>query len=258
MTLDRRTFVTLGAATLMTSLSARAIGREDSPWGRIRAVAFDAFTLFDPRPVFQACESAAPGHGAQLADAWRTRLFEYQWLRALAGQYEDFGTCARGALEFAARSLKIDLPKNARDALMQGWLELRAWPDVAPALAELKHSGKRLALLSNATAAMLNAGLKNSGLEAAFDQVISTGRVRSFKPDPNAYRLGTDLLQLGKGEILFVAFAGWDVAGAKWFGYPTFWNNRQNAAAEGLEVEPDGAGATLNDVAQFLAARRTL
>jgi 2-haloacid dehalogenase len=255
MTLDRRTFVTLGAATVMTSLSARATDREDSPWGLIRAVAFDAFPIFDPRPVFQACEGAAPGHGAQLADAWRTRLFEYQWLRALAGQYEDFGTCARGALEFAARSLKIDLPQNARDALMHGWLELRAWPDVAPALAALKRSGMRLALLSNATAAMLEAGLKNSGLEAAFDQVISSGRARSFKPDPNAYRLGTDLLQLGKGEILFVAFAGWDVAGAKWFGYPTFWNNRQNAPAEGLEVEPDGAGATLNDVVQFLAAR---
>jgi len=253
MTLDRRAFVTLGTATLLTSLTARAIDREDSPWGRIKAVAFDAFPIFDPRPVFQACEAAAPGHGPQLADAWRTRLFEYQWLRALAGQYEDFWSCARGALAFAARSLQIELSRDARDALMQGWLELRAWPDVAPALNELQRSGKRLALLSNATRAMLDAGLKNAGLAAAFDHVISTGAARSFKPDPNAYRLGTDILQLGKGEILFVAFAGWDVAGAKWFGYPTFWNNRQNAAAEGLDVEPDGIGATLADVVQFLA-----
>jgi 2-haloacid dehalogenase len=261
MNLDRRTFVTLGAATLMTSLSARAMAREDSRWGRIQAVAFDAFPIFDPRPIFKACEEAAPGQGAQLADAWRTRLFEYQWLRALAGQYEDFWTCARGALEYAARSLQIDLSTGARDALMQGWLKLRAWPDVAPALAELKRSGKRLALLSNATPAILNAGLKNAGLEAAFDHVISTGAARSFKPDPNAYRLGTDILQLGKGEILFVAFAGWDVAGARWFGYPTFWNNRQGAAAEGLAtadrlaLEPDGSGATLHDVVQFLRAR---
>jgi 2-haloacid dehalogenase len=36
---------------------------------------------------------------------------------------------------------------------------------------------------------------------------------------------------------MFVAYAGWDVAGStgwdvagsKWFGYPTYWNNRQNA-----------------------------
>jgi 2-haloacid dehalogenase len=100
---------------------------------------------------------------------------------------------------------------------------------------------------------MLTAGLKNSGLENSFEAVISTGRARTFKPDPNAYRLGTDVLELGKGEIMFVAFAGWDVAGAKWFGYPTFWNNRQGAAAEGLGVEPDGAGATLADLVKFLA-----
>lgn len=256
MTLDRRSFVTLGAATLMTGMAARATGKAESPWAGIKAIAFDAFPIFDPRPVFQACEQVAPGHGTQLADAWRTRLFEYQWLRALGGRYADFETCARGALEFAARSLKIEVSDGARDTLMQAWLALRAWPDVAPALAELKRSGKRLALLSNATPAILAAGLKTSGLEGTFDQVLSTDRVRAFKPDRRAYRLGTDLLGLGKSEILFVAFAGWDVAGAKWFGYPTFWNNRQGAAAEGLGVEPDGVGSTLTELVQFLDTRR--
>lgn len=252
MTLDRRSFVALGAATLMTSLTARALQRMDSRWGRIKAVAFDAFPILDPRPVFQACEHAAPGRGKELADQWRTRLFEYQWLRALGGRYEDFWTCAGGALDVAARTLGIGLAAAARDTLMQGWLQLRAWPDVAPALADLRRSGKRLALLSNATPAILGAGLKNSGLEQAFEQVISTNRARSFKPDPHAYRLGENALELGKGEIMFVAFAGWDVAGAKWFGYPTFWNNRQGAAAEALDVEPDGTGATLADLVRFL------
>lgn len=255
MTLDRRSFVAFGAATLMTSLTARALERMDSRWGRIGAVAFDAFPIFDPRPVFQACEQAAPGRGKDLADQWRTRLFEYQWLRALGGRYENFWTCASGALEFAARSLDIELAAGTRDMLMQGWLQLRAWPDVAPALTALKRSGKRLVLLSNATPAILGAGLKNSTLEQAFDHVLSTDRIRSFKPDPHAYRLGEEALELGKGEIMFVAFAGWDVAGAKWFGYPTFWNNRQGVATEALDVEPDGTGATLADLVQFLAPR---
>lgn len=241
MIVDRRTFLALGAAAAMTGASVQAAGR-------IKALAFDAFTIFDPRPVFQACEQAAPGRGAQLADLWRTRLFEYQWLRALGGQYRDFLACARGGLDFAAQSLKIELPEHARDTLVQGFLQLRAWPDVAPALAGLKRSGKRLALLSNATPAMLRAGIENSGLQQSFDHVISTDRIRTFKPDPRAYQLGIDALALEKSQILFVAFAGWDVAGAKWFGYPTFWNNRQGAAAEGLDVQPDGAGATLTDL----------
>jgi len=34
-----------------------------------------------------------------------------------------------------------------------------------------------------------------------------------------AYQLGTHALKLAPQEILFVAFAGWDAAGAKLFGY---------------------------------------
>ena len=57
-------------------------------------------------------------------------------------------------------------------------------------------------------------------------------------------------------EIMFVAFAGWDAAGAKWFGYPTFWNNRQGAAQEMLDAKPDGVGSTLTDLALFLSLTR--
>jgi 2-haloacid dehalogenase len=53
--------------------------------------------------------------------------------------------------------------------------------------------------------------------------------------------------------VLFVAFAGWDAAGAKLFGYPTYWLNRQNSPAEELGVSPDGSGDTLMDLMKFLA-----
>ena len=48
------------------------------------------------------------------------------------------------------------------------------------------------------------------------------------------------------------AFAGWDVAGAKWFGYPTFWVNRSNAAVEQLGVVPDGVGSGMADLVKFV------
>jgi hypothetical protein len=52
--------------------------------------------------------------------------------------------------------------------------------------------------------------------------------------------------------ILFAAFASWDVAGAKWFGYPTFWVNRANAQAEELGVSADAQGRELMDLVSFL------
>jgi 2-haloacid dehalogenase len=53
-----------------------------------------------------------------------------------------------------------------------------------------------------------------------------------------------------------VAFAGWDAAGAKWFGYPTFWVNRLNLPGEELGVTADAIGRDLTDVVRFVKAPR--
>lgn len=247
--------MTSGIAATAVMVSSGAAAAEQGDRSVIKAVAFDAFTLFDPRPIFLKCEAVAPGRGSELANLWRTRQFEYQWLRALAGQYRDFFATTQAALEFAARSLEIDLAASARDRLVQGFFEMRAWPDVPQALRDLRRAGKKLALLSNATVPILEAALKNSELQGALDQIISTDRIKSFKPDPRAYQLGLDLLGVAKHELMFVAFAGWDAAGAKWFGYPTFWNNRQGAVEEMLGVQADGGGATLGDLTRFVGVR---
>jgi 2-haloacid dehalogenase len=42
------------------------------------------------------------------------------------------------------------------------------------------------------------------------------------------------------------------VAGAKWYGYPTFWVNRAGAPLEELGVVPDGIGTGLNDLVSFV------
>lgn len=55
-------------------------------------------------------------------------------------------------------------------------------------------------------------------------------------------------------QILFVAFAGWDAAGAKRFGYPTFWVNRLGLPPEELGASPDGTGANLMDLTGFVGA----
>jgi 2-haloacid dehalogenase len=252
--INRRSFLAIGASGLAAAVGPPANSRQTSEWSLIKAVAFDAFAVFDFRPIFRACEEAFPGRGSDLSNAWRARQFEYQWLRALAGRYEDFWQTTMSALDFAARSLQLELSSRVRDSLMQGYLALRAWPDVPDALAELRGSGKQLALLSNVTPQILHAGLKSSGLTGIFHHAISTDRIRSFKPDPRAYQLGADTLGLHKKAIMFVAYAGWDVAGSKWFGYPTSWNNRQNAPGEGLGVTPDGTGESLNELTLFLEA----
>lgn len=223
---------------------------------KVKAIVFDAFPIFDLRPIFGLAEQLFPGKGAELSNAWRTRQFEYQWLHALSRHYADFWQATEDSLRFAADLLQINLTSDKRKELMGSYLELRAWPDVSSALKSLQNAGVRLAFLSNATPNILDAGIRNSRLESVFEHVLSTDKIRTYKPDPRAYQMAIDALAVRKEEVLFVAFAGWDAAGAKAFGYPTFWVNRLNSPAEQLGVFPDGVGKDLDDLVGFVNAQR--
>ena len=245
MFVDRRKFVTLAAAALAAPTAFAAT----RPF---KAIAFDGFVITDPRPVFARTEELFPDKGRALNEIWRTRIFEYTWLRTVGGHYADFWHVIEDSLLVAARASKVELSADQRATLMQTWLGLKAWPDVVPALKELKAAGLRMAFLANPTADMLDAVVANSALEGFFEPHLSTDRVQAFKPDPRAYQMGPDAFKLPKEEIAFAAFAGWDAAGAKWFGYPTFWVNRANAPLEELGVTPDGSGAGMADLVKFV------
>jgi 2-haloacid dehalogenase len=252
MPLDRREFFRLTAGGVLASASIARWGARVVRHSPYRAIAFDAFPIFDPRPVFALAETLFPGKGADLSNAWRTRQFEYQWLRASAGQYTDFWQTTEDGLVFAAKLLQLELTPQKRAQLMQAYLGLKAWPDVASALNALKEAGIRLALLSNMTATMLEGGIKNAGLDGVFEHVLSTDRIRTYKPDPRAYQMGIDAFKLQRADIVFAAFAGWDVAGAKWFGYPTVWVNRLNSPTEELGIMADAMGRDLTEVTRFV------
>jgi len=121
----------------------------------------------------------------------------------------------------------------------------------------LKDAAIRLAFLSDATPKILDAGIKNSGLEGVFEHVLSTDQIKTYKPDLRAYRMVIDSSGLKREEILFVPFAGWDAAaGAKSFGYTIFWVNRLNLSAKKLGVVADAAGQNLTDLVTFMKTLR--
>lgn len=252
MAVDRREFLQVAASALAFAASPRGLSARALAPPRIKAVAFDAFPIFDGRSVLALAEKLFPGKGVELGNLWRTRQFEYQWLRALSGTYADFWKTTEDSLVFACTTLKLELSDVARTQLMNAYLTLKAWPDVSAALRTLKQSGVRLALLSNMTRNMLETNIQAAGLHGLFDQVLSSDQIRSYKPDPRVYQLGVDALKLKREDILFAAFAGWDTAGAKNFGYPTYWVNRLQAPAEVLGVLPDRTGSDLSGLVSFV------
>ena len=69
----------------------------------IKAIAFDAFVIFDPRPLVGLAEQLFPGKGEDLGDQWRTRQFEYTWLRVTSKRYVDFWQVTEEALDLQPR-----------------------------------------------------------------------------------------------------------------------------------------------------------
>jgi 2-haloacid dehalogenase len=242
----------LGTAALCTVRSIGAGRAQTRP--SFKAIAFDGFPIIDPRPVSAKAEEIFPGRGAALMQAWRTRQFEYTWLRTLSRRYADFWQVTQEALVVAAKASGLDLTVKTRDHLMQTFLELKVWPDVEAALRELKARGLRMAFLANPTEQMLEAPLRNSGLGGLLESPLSVDRVQAYKPDPRAYQMGLDAFGLRREEIVFAASASWDAAGAKAFGYTSFWVNREKLPVESLGVEPDGIGNGMADLVKFVLA----
>jgi 2-haloacid dehalogenase len=253
MPIGRRKFIAMTAGLAGASLLSRQ-AKATAGAAKFRAIAFDAFPVFDPRTVATLCEDLFPGKGRDLIAMWRTRQFEYTWLRTIAKRYADFERVTAESLAFAAQALKIDMTPQQREQLLQANFELKAWPDAPPALSRLKEAGARLGLLSNLTPNMLSGCIKAAGLGGMFDPVLSTDAAKTFKPDERAYQLGVDAFGLPREEILFVAFAGWDAVGAKSFGYPTFWVNRLGLPLEQFGPPPDATGESLTDLLAFVAS----
>jgi 2-haloacid dehalogenase len=218
---------------------------------QVQGLLFDAYgTLFDVHSVVEAGRAVTSDPQA-LSALWRQKQLEYTWLRALMGRYEDFWAVTEASLRWALGRLGIRAGEAEIARLMEAYLSLATYPEVPDALAAM--AGTPLGILSNGSPKMLAAAVRSSGLEGRLSHVLSVDAVRTYKPSPAVYELGTRAFGLPASDILFVSSNGWDVAGAKAFGYRVCWCNRLGAPTENLGVTPDLEVPRLDEILTALA-----
>ncbi len=219
----------------------------------LQAIIFDAYgTLFDVYSIGALAERLFPGKGAVVAELWRDKQIEYTRLRTLSNTYKPFWEVTQDALVFTCRKFGLDLTLDAQTQLMGQYAKLQAFPENLGVLQDLKARGLKLAILSNGNPDMLNAAVQAAGMQDLFTQVLSVDSVQKFKTAPEAYQLGPDVLGIAARDSLFVSSNCWDVCGAAWFGYRTFWVNRANAPMEELGVTPNAQGRSLIDLREYI------
>jgi 2-haloacid dehalogenase len=199
----------------------------------IKAVVFDAYgTLYDIQSVAAITEDAFPGYGEIVTQIWRIKQLEYTWLRSLMRRYQDFSVITRDSLAYTLRVLGLKYERAGFERIMEKYLHLDLYPDAGTALAALQ--GRKLAILSNGSTAMLDALVANSGLDRVLDATISIDSKRVFKPSPEAYSLIESVLGVAPAEVLFVSSNPWDACGAKAFGLNVAWIERVTPEAMAL------------------------
>lgn len=226
-----------------------------------RAFVFDAYgTLFDVHSVVTLAEEFAPRQGAVLSQLWRTKQLEYTWLSSLMRSpgyaRDDFSTLTARALDYAVAQLMVPLTAEQRQQLLDAYRALSPFPDATDALALLAPRPRWI--LSNGTLAMLEPLVASSSLAPHIDGILSVDGADVYKPAPGVYQLAVDRLQLAPADIAFVSSNGWDAAGAKVFGFTTFWINRYGLPVERHAPEPDFVVGSLANVAAMGLARSGL
>jgi 2-haloacid dehalogenase len=218
----------------------------------VKAIVFDAYgTLFDVYSIGALAEQLFPGKGEVLAARWRERQIDYTRLRTLSDRYKPFWDVTRDALVFACNSLGLDLQPAQQDALMAQYAALTPFPENRAVLQALQARGVKLAILSNGNPPMLDTAVDAAGFRGFFDHILSADSVSKFKTAPQAYALAPAALAIGVDEMIFVSSNCWDVCGAAWFGFDTFWVNRAGAPLEELDITPTAQGRTLTDLLEF-------
>src|SRR5580700_10055906 len=138
------------------------------PLTGVKACVFDAYgTLFDFASAARSCADVLGDDVARVAALWRDKQLQYTWLRAAQGRHADFWQVTGDALDFTLETLALPKPgldrSVLRERLMQLYLALEPFPEVPGVLAALRQAGRKLAILSNGTPAMLDAVVSRAG-----------------------------------------------------------------------------------------------
>jgi 2-haloacid dehalogenase len=200
---------------------------------KIKAVVFDAYgTLYDIQSVAAVTEETFPGYGEIITQVWRIKQLEYTWLRSLMQRYQPLSAVTRESLVYTLRLLGLEYDDGAFGRVLEKYLHLDLYPDALAALDAMKD--RKLAILSNGSPDMLEALVRNSGLDRLLDATISVDANKIFKPSPDAYALIETTLGIPPAEVLFISSNPWDACGAKAFGLNVAWIERVTPQAMAL------------------------
>ncbi len=154
----------------------------------------------------------------------------------------------REGLRRAAGELGVELSGDGDEAFVNTWTGMPVFADVGPALAALRDSGWKLAILTNCDDDLI--AETRTHIPAEFDMVVTAEQVNSYKPDLVHFHEFRKRSGVGEGDWVHAA-CSWmhDILPAARLGIPRIWVDRDSSGHP-----PGVASAVLPDMTGLPAA----
>ncbi|KAE8420944.1 HAD-like domain-containing protein [Aspergillus pseudocaelatus] len=173
-------------------------------------------------------QSISESERSDIALKWRHDYFDANAARIAADEpVEDIElTLARtlDALLEKCATHKHLFDRETKERCVAAWHSMPAWPDVAPAIDQLKAEGYEVFVHANGTTRLQLDLCQSSGL--SFHMLFSSQLLGMYKPAPESYREVLRLVNVEPEETVLVAAHAYDVRGAKEAGMKTVYIHR--------------------------------
>jgi 2-haloacid dehalogenase len=185
---------------------------------------------------------------AAVRQMWFAQMIQSALVSTVTNEYATFGAIGGAALTMTAARRGVTLTEEDRKDILGMVPQLPPHPEVAESLARLRDANFRLVSLTNSTAQVAEAQLRNAGITDLFERILSADTVRRLKPAPEPYHMVAQEMGVPIDGIRLIAAHAWDIAGALRAGCAAAFVARPGAVLDPLVQSPDVVGSNLSEV----------
>ncbi|WP_341213517.1 haloacid dehalogenase type II [uncultured Limimaricola sp.] len=215
------------------------------------AIAFDVVeTLFSLERLRPRLTDA--GLQAHQLETWFAQMLRDAFALGALNIYKPFREVAESTLDVMMEQQGIEGRAERIEAILSGFTELDAEPDVRPAMQALTQAGVPIAAVTNGSKKVTRALIERNGLSDLVAHVISVDEVGRWKPAAQVYHHAAARIGVASERLALVAAHGWDVQGARSAGLITGYVARNGQPRGAVMAPADVEAATLTEVVDRL------
>ena len=187
-------------------------------------ITFDCYgTLLDTRPIRTQFMTFSARHGIDGQAAWHQ--FESWEDRLMYGETTlPFTTLLKRDLQYLDMTFRTNsLFSHYFHDLFESYVNLQPWPEVIPALQQLRQAGHRIIIMSNSTPDLMTHHFDQ--LEHQVDQAILPEQTHCYKPTLSFFT--TAETRFSQPHLHVAMGYWWDIVPCHKLGWPCVWINRQ-------------------------------